>query len=272
VDLAGADAPVNEAVAQNDAFVVTHVTVAFEEHVIQVDHLCQNHGLFIGGRVLVRERDVKEITVGEHFAHGLTESLGSFLGDGDVISKVALVDFRDVAVIFRGDLGKAKFGFATEFATPSSEAGTPDGREHLGLALVVVDIATLHNLHDGLEATTALGLLGLSQKVGPIAFALLLSGHAFEVSNVDGSVFLAAFAAGEATNTRLGAGTFAAAIASLALKGHKGITAGLIGPVDLLSRLELGGVLADQIKLDKDGVTRGTAATRHGIGFLLDDL
>lgn len=235
-----------------------NIVVVLKEHIVQVNHLSQNSGLLLGGYILCVKLDVEQVAVRKKLADALSHCPGSQLGDGGKVSKVGLVDSFRIVLHVGCDLGKPKDGLNTELGQSSGAAGPTGRRKELCLAGRVVGIGTFHHLHDGLEAAAAVGLDGFSQQLGTLPPSLLISGSAAEVPGVEGSVLDATIHTGEASDAGLGAGS--PAIASLALKGHEGGSTGFVGPIDLLSGLELGGVLANEVKLDKDGVA-GCAAT-----------
>jgi len=98
------------------------------------------------------------------------------------------------------------------------------------------------------------------------------SGLSAKIPGMQGTHFATSFSTGKAAKTGFGTSSIAAAIASLAFKTHERSAAGLVGPIDVLSRPELGGVIADVIEFHKDGMIGGTATATAEIGFFFDDL
>ena len=277
LDSAWADATVHEAVAKGneDASVVgsvANVVVALEEHVVEVDHLRQHVRLLLRAHVLGGEPDIEQIAVREKLSDALSHLLGLELGDGRKVSEIGRVELGRVVFHFGADRADAKDGIKTELAASSGAAGTPRRCKEFRGPLWIVGVGTVHQLHDGLEAATAGRLDGFSQKVLALPLSFLVSGLAAEISGVEGSGLTASFAHGKASDAGLGAASRETAIASLPFKGHKGRPAWFVGPVDLLSGLEFGGILAYVVKLDKDRVPGCAATAGQGVGFLFDDL
>jgi len=236
-----------------------------------VDHLRQDVGLLPGSRVFAFELDVEQIAVGKEFADALSHLLGLELGNG---GKLAKVDGMELARIVRhGRIGgsNVKFAFEAQFGATSRQTGPAGRRKELRLALRVGRIRAVHHLHNGLEVAPTGGLDGFSQEHGALSVALFFSGLAVQSAGVQGGGFAAALVAGKAADAGLGTGPGEAAIAALPLEGHKGSSGWLVGPVDLLAGLELGGVLVDVVKLDKDGVSGRAATARQHVGFLFDN-
>jgi len=275
-DSAWADTSVDKAVGEikSGATIIValaNVIVALEEHVVKVDHLCQDIGLLLRADFLRDELDIEQVTVSESFSESLLHLLGLEFGNGGKVSERGRVKLRRVVCHVRADTCVAKDGFKAELAATSSAAWSSGSREDLGFALGIFRVGTVHHLHDGLETTSAGRLNTFAEKLGALALSLRLSGLSAKISGMDSSVFLASVTAGKAANAWLGARSGEATIATLTLEGHKSISAWFVGPVNLLSRLELRGALVYKVKLNKDRVSRLAAAARPHVGFFFDD-
>ncbi len=276
-DSAWADTSIDKAVGDNESgtaviVALANVIITLEEHIVKVDHLCQDIGLLLRGDFLRHKLDIEQVTIGESFSKALLHLLGLEFGNGGEVSERSGVKLRRVVFIVRANTCIAEDGFNAELAQSSSAAGSSGSREELGFALGVFGVGTVHHLHDGLETTAARRLDAFAEKLGALPVPFRISGLPAELSGVNGSMLFAPFATGKATDEWFGTRSGEATVATLALKGHESISAWFVGPVNLLARLELRGVLVYVVKLNKDRVSGLAAAARQHIGFFFDDL
>jgi len=276
LDSARADTSVDEAVAATNigaavAGSVANVVVTLEEHVVQLNHLCQNVGLLLRGDVLGDELDIEQIAVREKLSYTLPHAFGLELGNGGKVSEIGSVEFGRVVCHVRGDSSRGKDGLEAELAQSSGAAWSSGGSKECRLALGILWIGSLHHLHDGLETTATGRLNAFTDKLLALSVSFLFSWRSAEITGVKGSNLQARCATGKATNAWLWAGSSEAAITPLAFIGHEGGSAGLVGPVDLLSWLEFWSVLVDVVKLHKNGMVGLAATARHGVGVFFNN-
>ena len=277
LDSTRADTSVDEAVAATDIGTtvigsIANVVVTLEEHIIELDHLCQNVCFLLRGDVLGSEFDIEQIAIGEQFTNTLSQSCWFELGDGCKVSKVGSVELGRVVGHIGADSTHGKDGFSAHCSQSAGTAWSLDGRKESSLGLRVVWVGALHHLHNGLESTTTWGLNDFSKQLCSIPVSR--SRFSGAIAGVKCSSIPTFLATSKATNARLGAFSGAAEITTIALVGHEwGATlGGIVGPIDFLPWLEFGGIFPDVVKLGMERIGRLATASGQSIRFLFDNL